>query len=100
MSLPAVSQAAALQRRPLFPVRSRLLFFDLIDLPLPNDHDALAEREAFGEFRLPPRQVEVFVAGEFQLNDWQFGVGFEFAVGPDPVAQIKGLAGDIANLTR
>src|SRR5262249_40433290 len=41
-----------------------------------------------------------FIAGEFQLNDGQFGLGFELAVGPDPVAQVEGLAGDLANLTR
>src|SRR6266542_5060235 len=76
------------------------LLLNLVDLPFPHDHDALTEREAFCEFRLLASQVEVFVAGEFQLNDGQFGLGFEFAVGPDPVAQVEGLARDLANLTR
>ena len=75
------------------------LFLNPIDLPLPNHHDALAERETFGEFRFLANQVEVFIAGEFQRDDGQLVVCFEFAVGPDSFAQVEGLARNLAHLT-
>src|SRR5687768_14868552 len=74
-----------------------LLTAHAVDAPLVDDHDALAEREEACELRLALDEREVLLAAEVERRLGQLRLRLELGVRPHVVAQVEGLAADLAH---